>query len=89
MKAFFITIMFLLTTSLYAQESYKIDIYNVEAYNRSIPALSLSLKPEKKKGFELIISYVSTLFSLEKSRPSQYAFNERYDNLKMSFSFDF
>jgi len=89
MKALLLTLTLLLSSSLVAQDNYKFDIYNVEAYNRSIPAFSLSLKPKKKEGFEFIISYVSTLFSLKNNRPSQYAFNEKYDNLKMSFSFNF
>jgi hypothetical protein len=89
MKALFTTILLLsLSNSLFAQQDYKLDIYNVEAYNRSIPALSLSITPKKINGFRLIISYVSTLFSFEK--PTQeYALNEKYDNVKMSFNFKF
>ena len=89
MKALLLTISLSLATSLLAQDNYKLDIYNVKAYNRSMPVLSLSLRSQEQNGFEFIISYVNTLFSLEKTRPTQYALNERYDNLKMSFSFKF
>ena len=84
-----VLIILLLSSSLFAKEDYSFDIYNVEKYNRTIPALSLAYTPEKKRGFQVVLSYMSTLFNLKKQHPQEYTLNEKYDTLKMSFSFQF
>ncbi len=89
MKAL-ISVIFLLSlsTSLFAQDSYRFNIYNVDAYNQSIPALSLAITPKKSHGFQFILSYVSTLFSLEE--PSQeYLLSDDYSNVQISLNFKF
>ena len=85
-----ISVIFLLSlsSSLFAQDNYKFDVYNVEAYNQSIPAISLAIAPKNSSGFQFILSYVSTLFSFEE--PSQeYTLSDNYSNVQMSFNFKF
>jgi len=91
MKTLLTTVLFLmLSTSLYAEQNYKFDIYNVNAYNRSIPALSLSVTPQKSNGFKLILSYISTIFTLNNNQHiNEYALNDTYTNVQVSFNFRF
>jgi hypothetical protein len=87
MKALLTTILFLiLSSTLFAEQNYSVDIYNVQRYNRSIPAISLALTPKKTHGIKFIFSYMSTLFQFEK--PSrEYALNDKYSNLQISLNF--
>ena len=91
MKTLLATVLFLcLSTSLYAEQNYKFDIYNVNAYNRSIPALSLAITPQKSDGFRFILSYISTIFSLNKEQHiNEYALGDKYTNVQVSFNFRF
>ncbi|MEN4052401.1 MULTISPECIES: hypothetical protein [Sulfurimonas] len=77
-----------LSTSLFSADNYKFDIYNVDAYNRSIPAISLAITPKNSSGFQFILSYVSTLFSFEKP-VQEYTLNDKYTNVQMSLNFRF
>ncbi|MBA1432275.1 MAG: hypothetical protein FAF04_01460 [Epsilonproteobacteria bacterium] len=77
-----------LFTSLSASDNYKFDVYNVDAYNRSIPAVSLAVTPKNSSGFKFILSYVSTLFSFEKP-VQEYTLNDKYTNMQMSLNFKF
>jgi hypothetical protein len=83
-----ILLLLLLSSALYAKKNYEFDLYNVDRYNQSIPALSLAYTPKSSHGFKFILSYVSTLFQLEKAN-NEYALNDKYDNLKMSLNFRF
>jgi hypothetical protein len=88
MKTLFSIFVLLLLSSLNAQDSYKFNIYNVETYNRSIPALSLAFTPKNDSGIKFIVSYVSTLFKLDKTT-TEYVLNNTYDNVTMSLNFKF
>jgi len=89
MKTLFSLILLVaLSTSLFAEKNYSFDIYNINAYNSSIPALSLAITPKNKSGFKFILSYVSTLFNFGKTTP-EYALSDKYDNISMSLNFRF
>ncbi|SFV65846.1 hypothetical protein MNB_SM-6-251 [hydrothermal vent metagenome] len=89
MKTLITAILFLfLSTSLVASDNYKFDIYNVDAYNRSIPAISLAITPNNKSEFQFIFSYVSTLFNFKKP-VQEYTMNDKYTNMQMSLNFKF
>jgi hypothetical protein len=76
-----------LSSSLFAKDQYNLDFYHVNAYNMEIPALSLEIKPNHMNRFQLIFSYVTTLFTLEKEMHSLN--DEGYSNLQISFNFQF
>jgi len=78
----------LLTASLLSAQSYEFNIYSVNAYNQTIPALSLAITPDQNDRFTLILSYVSTLLNLEQ-KVEEYTIEDGYTNLQMSLNFKF
>jgi len=76
-----------LSSSLFAKDQYNLDFYHVNAYNMEIPALALEIKPNHMNRFQLIFSYVTTLFTLEKELSNLDSMG--YSNLQISFNFQF
>ncbi len=88
MKTLFTTILLLfLSTQLFGKDNYSLDFYNIDRYNKSIPAISLALTPKSNNGLKFILSYVSTLFSFK--QPVEYTQSEEYSNLQLSLTYRF
>ena len=88
MKKLFTTILLLfLSTQLFGKDNYSLDFYNVDRYNKSIPAISLALTPKSNNGLKFILSYVSTLFSFK--QPVEYTQSKEYSNLQLSLTYRF
>ncbi|QOP46008.1 hypothetical protein [Sulfurimonas paralvinellae] len=78
----------LLSTQVVANDKVSVDFNTIDIYESTLSKISLSIEPQKKNDFSFIFSYVSSLFSFEKT-PQRYNNTEDYKQVHIALNFRF